>query len=547
MKIRPSILLATVLAASTTMMTDGLARNLQISPTLRYPGTSPSSATLYVTSDVPWRAWANDSWISVTGDYPEGLTNGSVAYSILANAGNPGRTGTITVAGGGITRTLTLIQSAAATNDWLYLDPNQPHERRHDVGGGGNYSIFIQGNADWTVSKSDGWFAVTNVISGTGARVLRYMVGSNGGAGRPPREGYFLISGGGTSRLFRISQDSDVSGVRNLSIVSNEYNVSGPTRVTNWVQSNVGWQIVPNHAWITVIGSTFRSNNQEVVLNVAANRGNASRVGTVTIRGPAGLHDTYRIIQAPNAYAYFSVNRHDLIPNQQADVSITIFANKSWSFGWTNDWIYRAEPHGTGNVTTSYGVESNPGGVTRHGRLELRTPDGDYDVLHVYQSGGIIALNPTNRNHGADALTGQTFAVTANLNWRAIVAPAESWIHLTGITNHSGNGTVTYRIDANAGDDRTGTISVFGADMGRLFTINQAGSGVPRVWLRPASAGLAHIAWPTSHTGYVVQQRPSMMTGSWVNQAGSPVVVGDEHQHTIAPVNDAHFYRLHKP
>jgi len=89
-----------------------------LAPTNRtHANTSVAGQTVTVTANVssnakvPWTASKSASWITVTGG-ASGTNSGVVTYSVQANPG-PARVGTITVAGGGITKTCTVSQSAA--------------------------------------------------------------------------------------------------------------------------------------------------------------------------------------------------------------------------------------------------------------------------------------------------------------------------------------------------------------------------------------------------------------------------------------------------
>ena len=72
-----------------------------------------SGRTLAVTGTVVWTAATNAPWLAITAGRA-GTNNGTVVYSVAANAGLAARTGAITVAGGGLARTCTVVQAGAA-------------------------------------------------------------------------------------------------------------------------------------------------------------------------------------------------------------------------------------------------------------------------------------------------------------------------------------------------------------------------------------------------------------------------------------------------
>ena len=84
-----------------------------------------------------------------------------------------------------------------------------------------------------------------------------------------------------------------------------------------------------------------------------------------------------------------------------------------------------------------------------------------------------LALSPTTRTHSPRAVSGQTFAVRANVDWTATAN--RSWITITSGRSDSNNGTVTYRLAAHTGSAlRSGAITVSGGGLRRTFTLRQA-------------------------------------------------------------------------
>ncbi len=83
--------------------------NYAISPSTKSFSENSGSGSVTVTTSkgCPWTATSNDGWITVTS-IKSGNGNGTVGYSVTANNGTDGRTGTITIAG----KTFTVQQGA---------------------------------------------------------------------------------------------------------------------------------------------------------------------------------------------------------------------------------------------------------------------------------------------------------------------------------------------------------------------------------------------------------------------------------------------------
>ncbi|WP_051336063.1 chondroitinase-B domain-containing protein [Aquimarina latercula] len=86
---------------------------------------SSQSKTLTITSNVNWTISDNSSWITVSP--LSGTNNGDATITVTANSQNTSRTGIITVAGGSITRTITITQLGIVSDiliDSVVLTPN---------------------------------------------------------------------------------------------------------------------------------------------------------------------------------------------------------------------------------------------------------------------------------------------------------------------------------------------------------------------------------------------------------------------------------------
>ena len=93
-----------------------------------------------------------------------------------------------------------------------------------------------------------------------------------------------------------------------------------------------------------------------------------------------------------------------------------------------------------------------------------------------------LAIQPSTINLSFDETQGRQIAVEAMGSWTAVASA--SWIQITAGASGSGNGTLTYRVDANAGATRSGTITVSGGGITRIFSVNQ----FPQVATRGVSA-----------------------------------------------------------
>jgi len=100
---------------------------LTVSPT---PWDAPPVGgwrTINVTSNIQWTVRSNNNWLTISNTTPANRTgNGSFRINAASNTGTGQRTGTVTVTGGGITRTITVRQAprtppVQTVNSWIAL------------------------------------------------------------------------------------------------------------------------------------------------------------------------------------------------------------------------------------------------------------------------------------------------------------------------------------------------------------------------------------------------------------------------------------------
>lgn len=108
----------------------GIETELILSPSGREHSAMASTGQIDVTANMSWSATVGaNSWISIT-DGSTGSGSGSISYSVSANTTGQDREGTITVSGGGLVRTFSVVQKAAQAADLRILSitlvPAQP-------------------------------------------------------------------------------------------------------------------------------------------------------------------------------------------------------------------------------------------------------------------------------------------------------------------------------------------------------------------------------------------------------------------------------------
>ncbi len=119
--------------------------------------------TIAVTAADDWTATANATWITITGG-AAGTGDGTVTYSVAANAGAV-RSGTITVAGGGVSRTFAVNQWPAPATPGVSAEGDVDGNGLADLSvyhpATGNWHLLFNSGAQWVVPW--GWSATLPV------------------------------------------------------------------------------------------------------------------------------------------------------------------------------------------------------------------------------------------------------------------------------------------------------------------------------------------------------------------------------------------------
>jgi hypothetical protein len=238
---------------------------------------------------------------------------------------------------------------------------------------------------------------------------------------------------------------------------------SGSAGVTT--TTGCAWSATSQASWISITSGTSGSGSATVTYSVAANSG-AARTGTLTVAGK-----TVTISQQGQACS-FSVAPTSVAPGAAGgaqSASVTTAAGCNWTAASNASWIsVTAGASGSGNGTVSYTVAGNSGAATRTGTLTVAG-----QTITVTQAGQTCSYTVSPTSVAAAATGGAqsaTVTAAAGCSWTAVSNAA--WISVTAGSTGSGNGTVSYSVDANSSTtSRAGTLTV----AGQMVTVTQAG------------------------------------------------------------------------
>jgi len=143
------------------------------------------SINVSTSSDCPWTASSNDSWITITSGASV-MGSGTVSFVVNSNTSASSRTGSLRVAG----QTVTVSQEAGATCTYT-LNPTQQDITA--AGGPGSAGVSAATGCPWTASSNVAWITVTAGLSGSGNGTVVYSVAAN--SSTSSRTGTLTVAG----------------------------------------------------------------------------------------------------------------------------------------------------------------------------------------------------------------------------------------------------------------------------------------------------------------------------------------------------------------
>ena len=152
-------------------------------------------------------------------------------------------------------------------------------------------------------------------------------------------------------------------------------------------------------------------------------------------------------------------------------VSVSTQPECAWSATPEASWISGLSPaSGQGNGQVAFQVPANPLPSARQGAIAV---NGNRVSINQEAATCAFEIAPLTQSVAAGGGTGSVTVTTASgCSWSA--ASGTNWITVTSGESGSGAGTVAFSVAANAGGERTGTLTI----AGQAFTVTQAGASV---------------------------------------------------------------------
>ncbi|MEQ8471442.1 MAG: BACON domain-containing carbohydrate-binding protein, partial [Marinoscillum sp.] len=133
------------------------ALEVDVSSLSTFSSTGGTSSSISITSNVGWAIQSSQNWITLSKS--SGSNNDSFTITTDAHSSTSSRNAEVTVTGGGITRTINVIQSGASETSTLTVDPTSLST--FSSTGGTSSTISITSNVGWLIQSSQTWITLS--------------------------------------------------------------------------------------------------------------------------------------------------------------------------------------------------------------------------------------------------------------------------------------------------------------------------------------------------------------------------------------------------
>ena len=241
-----------------------------------------------------WTSAASHEWIAL-GSAGTGNGNGTVAYTVRANAGTDPRSGIVTI--GGQTHTVSQRGHVAPVECRPELSPASASFGKDAADG--TFEVTVAGGCEWQAVSHAPWLVVSGSGRGSGPGIVAYSVTRN--LTVEPRAATITVA----DRTFAVTQAGD-TGICEYSVAPVQISpcmAATTLSATVTTQPACTWTATPDAPWVTVRSGSAGSGSGTITMTVGENY-EAPRNARILVRWPTPtLGQNIRIDQAGCRYA----------------------------------------------------------------------------------------------------------------------------------------------------------------------------------------------------------------------------------------------------
>lgn len=347
----------------------GSSNYLTVSPSSQNVTSTSGSTSFSISSNVSWSATDDAAWLSVSPTSGDG--NATLSANYDANSSSSSRTANISIVGGGITRTVTVIQEGQTTSNYLTVSPSS-----QDVTStAGSTSFTVSSDLSWSVSDDSDWLSVSP-NNGNGNATLSANYDEN--TTTTSRTGTITISGGGITKTVTVNQEGQTVPPF-ISVTPANQNVSNSAGSVNFtIESNISWTTRDDVKWLSK-SIKDSSGNATLTATYEKNDLGTPRTATITVSG-SGITKDVTVTQAASPVVLEISPSSQSVTNLEDSVTFVISANVEWSLTKDADWITLSQNFGTGSTDLIVYVNENTSGISRTAKITLTDGNITSDV-----------------------------------------------------------------------------------------------------------------------------------------------------------------------
>jgi formate dehydrogenase assembly factor FdhD len=257
-----------------TISQTGTAVSMEVNPEAIIQTAAGGPANVWLITNCNfWSVSGGPTWVIVTP--PSGSNSELLALNFEPNTSTQSRSGTITIVGCGISRTISLTQTGASIN--LELSPATINQTQ----AGGQASFSVSSNcSSWTITGVPAWATVTPLSgSNTGTITINFQPNNT----TQLRSATLTVSGCGISRSLGLTQSGTANNLEVNPTLINQPATAGTATLAVSGNCNA-WTITGAPAWATVTPLSG-SNTGTITIAFQANTATQLRSATLNISG----------------------------------------------------------------------------------------------------------------------------------------------------------------------------------------------------------------------------------------------------------------------
>lgn len=382
--------------------------------------------------NVSWTATCTTPGASINLSPNHGSNTGSIMAYFEANTNeHDTQSYAISVSGGGITRTLTIIQAAKPAAP-LTVSPTSVSIS----GFGGSQTVYVTAQAAWSLTKSHSWIQ-TSVSPGTSSQASSFTISAE--ATNATRSGSVVITSGTATKTVTVTQTYTGSIIASTNEILLEGGRNASKSIT--VFATGAWEVDDDNPyipdWLEYTYTTHAGSANGETLTFFANSAN---MGSGT-RGPAIMY--LKLVNATDSGSYFGISISQkkalglsVVPSTtnappwDCEGNLEVVSDVAWRIvqiteGLVIESDQQSGPGGTNVIT--WNLPANTG-LQRTFTVEFMTDDGSPQPLHatatIIQAAGYLRCSI----NGSFAGSGEEIASTvfSSAAWEIVSYP--SWM-----------------------------------------------------------------------------------------------------------------------